>query len=215
VGKLDNLTRYRRRLSKEDYRKRNGHQPLVLWFTGLSGSGKSTLAHLVEEWLFEKGWYTYILDADTMRTGLNRDLGFSQQARRENIRRVGEVARLFTDAGVVVLAACISPFREDRERVRALLEPHEFIEIFVKCPLAICEARDPKGLYKKARAGELPEFTGIDSPYEEPDNPELVIDTGRLNIADSVSGIVSYLEAGKLAGGAVEKGRQSTSSFAE
>jgi len=193
VEKPNHLTRYERRLTKEDYRKRNGHGSAVLWFTGLSGSGKSTLAHLVEERLFDLGWYTYVLDADNLRTGLNVDLGFSEPERRENIRRVGEVARLFTDAGVVVLAAFISPFREDRSRVRALFQPDEFIEIYVKCSLAACEERDPKGLYRKARAGEIPDFTGIDSPYEEPHDPDLVIDTGLLDIQDSVSQILSYL----------------------
>ena len=193
MEKPNHLTRYERRLTKEDYRKRNGHGSAVLWFTGLSGSGKSTLAHLVEERLFDLGWYTYVLDADNLRTGLNVDLGFSEPERRENIRRVGEVARLFTDAGVVVLAAFISPFREDRSRVRALFQPDEFIEIYVKCSLAACEERDPKGLYRKARAGEIPDFTGIDSPYEEPHDPDLIIDTGQLDIQDSVSQILSYL----------------------
>lgn len=193
MGKPNHLTRYERRLTKADYRKRNGHDSAVLWFTGLSGSGKSTLAHLVEERLFDLGWYTYVLDADNLRAGLNGDLGFSESERRENIRRVGEVARLFTDAGVVVLAAFISPFREDRSRVRALFEPDEFIEIYVKCSLAACEERDPKGLYRKARAGEIPDFTGIDSPYEEPHDPDLIIDTGLLDIPDSVSRILSYL----------------------
>ena len=193
MGKPNHLTRYERRLTKADYHKRNGHDSAVLWFTGLSGSGKSTLAHLVEERLFDLGWYTYVLDADNLRAGLNGDLGFSESERRENIRRVGEVARLFTDAGVVVLAAFISPFREDRSRVRALFEPDEFIEIYVKCSLAACEERDPKGLYRKARAGEIPDFTGIDSPYEEPHDPDLIIDTGLLDIQDSVSQILSYL----------------------
>ncbi len=185
---------YDRNLSREDYRRRNGHGSRVLWFTGLSGAGKSTLAHSVEEMLFEKGWYTYILDGDNIRHGLNSDLGFSEEDRRENIRRIGEVAKLFVDAGVVVLAAFISPYREDRERVRALFEPGEFIEVYVKCDLTICERRDPKGLYRKARAGELRQFTGIESPYEEPENPELVIDTGRLGIEESINGVISYIE---------------------
>lgn len=189
-----NVTWYERRLTKSDHRRRNGHSSMVLWFTGLSGAGKSTLALRVEEELFSRGLYTYILDGDNIRHGLNGDLGFSEVDRRENIRRIGEVARLFVDAGVVVLAAFISPFREDRDRVRALFEDGEFIEIFVDCDLTICEHRDPKGLYRKARAGELPEFTGIDSPYEEPPDPELVINTGSLDIADSVSRVVAYLE---------------------
>jgi len=189
-----NITWQERRLSKEDYRRRNGHGALVLWFTGLSGSGKSTLAHLVEEMLFEQGWYTYLLDGDNIRHGLNGDLGFSEQDRRENIRRIGEVARLFVDAGVVVLAAFISPYREDRDRVRALFGPDEFIEIYLNCALTTCEERDPKGLYKKARAGELPDFTGIDSPYQEPLEPELTLDTGSMGVRESVRRITRYLK---------------------
>jgi adenylylsulfate kinase len=188
-----NVVWYERHLTKADYRKRNGHDSKVLWFTGLSGSGKSTLAHRVEERLFQKGWYTYILDGDNVRHGLNGDLGFSEADRRENIRRIGEVSRLFTDAGVVVLAAFISPFQEDRDRVRALLEPGEFVEIYVKCPLSTCEERDPKGLYRKARSGELRDFTGIDSPYQEPQRPELVVDTGELAVNACVDSILSYL----------------------
>jgi len=189
-----NITWYERRLTKSDYRRRNGHSSMLLWFTGLSGSGKSTLAHRVEEVLFKKGWYTYILDGDNVRHGLNGDLGFSENDRRENIRRIGEVAKLFVDGGVVVLAAFISPYREDRDRVRALFDEGEFVEIYVECDLKTCERRDPKGLYRKARAGELPDFTGIDSPYEEPLNPELVIGTGWLDITDSVNRVVDYLE---------------------
>ncbi|HEY6837992.1 MAG TPA: adenylyl-sulfate kinase [Geobacteraceae bacterium] len=189
-----NIVLHHRSLCKADYRARNGHGSLVLWFTGLSGSGKSTLAHAVEELLFRRGCYTYILDGDNIRHGLNKDLGFSAEDRRENIRRIGEMAKLFVDAGVVVLAAFISPYEEDRARVRALFEPGEFVEIYVKCDLAICEQRDPKGLYRKARAGGIPDFTGIDSPYEEPVQPELVIDTGALTIDDSVATVVGYIE---------------------
>jgi adenylylsulfate kinase len=187
------ITRHFRSLTKADYLKRNGHRSRVIWFTGLSASGKSTLAHTVEEVLFAKGWYTYILDGDNIRHGLNSDLGFSEAARRENIRRIGEVAKLFVDAGVVVLAAFISPYQDDRDRVRALFEPDEFVEVYVKCDLATCESRDPKGLYRKARAGELPDFTGIDSPYEEPAQPELEIDTGRLSVMESVAMVVRYI----------------------
>ena len=188
------VTWHERRLTREDYRRRNGHGSLVLWFTGLSGSGKSTLALLVEEMLFGKGWYTYLLDGDNLRHGLNGDLGFSEPDRRENIRRIGEVSRLFVDAGVVVLTAFISPYREDRDRVRALFGPAEFIEIYLSCPLEICEKRDTKGLYRKARAGELPDFTGIDSPYQEPLDPELTLDTGTLDIPESVARIADYLK---------------------
>lgn len=191
-----------RSLTKADYYGRNGHRPLVVWFTGLSGSGKSTLAHAAEEALFKKGCYTYILDGDNMRHGLNSDLGFSEADRRENIRRIGEVAKLFVDAGVIVLAAFISPYQEDRDRVRALFEPAEFIEIYVKCDLDTCESRDPKGLYRKARAGQLPQFTGIDSPYEEPQNPEMVIDTCCLGVEESVAAIIRFVEEHEKAVGA-------------
>jgi len=179
---------------KSDYRSRNGHGSMVLWFTGLSGSGKSTLAHAVHERLFRQGWHTYVLDGDNVRHGLNSDLGFSADDRTENIRRIGEMAKLFVDAGMVVMAAFISPFREDRDRVRAILEPREFIEIHVKCGLDRCEQRDPKGLYKKARAGQIPDFTGISSPYEEPLNPEMTIDTEQLNVEQAVEAILDYLE---------------------
>jgi len=188
-----NVTWHERRLTRDDYQRRNGHGSLVLWFTGLSGSGKSTLARLVEEQLFAQGWYTYLLDGDNVRHGLNGDLGFSEADRRENIRRVGEVSRLFVDAGVVVLTALISPYREDRDRVRALFGPADFVEIFLDCPLEVCEQRDPKGLYRRARAGELPEFTGIDSPYEEPLVPEITINTGMHGVEECVVRIISYL----------------------
>lgn len=192
--KSPNITWHERTLSKEDYQRRNGHNSLVLWFTGLSGAGKSTLAYRLEEILFRQGWHSYVLDGDNMRHGLNGDLGFSEGDRRENIRRIGEVSRLFVDAGVVVLAAFISPFRADRDRVRALLGPGEFIEIYVKCDLETCERRDPKGLYRKARSGALRDFTGVDSPYEEPCRPELVIDTGLLDVEACVARIYSFLE---------------------
>lgn len=187
-----NVVWHERKLNKEAYRRRNGHRSLVLWFTGLSGSGKSTLAHAVEEALFEKGVYTYTLDGDNIRHGLNRDLGFGTEDRRENIRRIGEVAKLFVDAGLVTLTAFISPFREDRDAVRALMEPGEFAEVYVKCDLATCESRDPKGLYRKAREGKIPEFTGIASPYEEPLNPELVVDTSRQKLEESVAQVLEY-----------------------
>ena len=159
----------------------------------------------MEEVLFTKGWYTYILDGDNMRHGLNSDLGFSEADRKENIRRIGEVAKLFVDAGVVVLAAFISPYSEDRNRVRALFEAGEFVEIYVKCDLATCESRDPKGLYRKARAGSLLQFTGIDSPYEESQAPELVVDTRVMGVDESVREIVAFLEGYEKAVG----GRQS------
>ncbi|UFS69193.1 adenylyl-sulfate kinase [Geomonas sp. RF6] len=181
-----------RRVKKWDYLDRNGHCSLVLWFTGLPASGKSTLACRVEEALFAKGWYTYLLDGDNVRHGLNSDLGTSITDRREDVRRAGETARLFVDAGVVVLTAFASPFQEERDRVRALFAAGEFVEIYLKCDQPLCEARDPKGLYRKARAGLLPGFTGVDLPYEEPRNPELTIDTGSLDIPNCVSRILEY-----------------------
>lgn len=183
-----------RRLVKADYNRRNGHFSKVIWLTGLSGAGKSTLAHCIEELLFSKGVYTYLLDGDIMRNGLNSNLGFSEEDRRENIRRAGEVAKMFFDAGMVVLAAFISPYQEDRDRIRACFGESEFIEVYVKCDLAICEQRDTKGLYRKARAGELPDFTGIDSPYEEPIAPELIVDTGKLNINEAVNQIIKLID---------------------
>lgn len=168
-------------ISLAERRKRNGHGSMLLWFTGLSGSGKTTLARAVEQELHIMGWQTFLLDGDSLRHGLNSDLGFSPQDRQENIRRAGEVGRLLVEAGLVVLAAFISPFREDRERVRALFAPGEFAEIHLECDLTTCEERDPKGLYRRARAGEIPEFTGISSPYEPPDHPELRLDTARMD----------------------------------
>ena len=172
------------------------HQPAVLWFTGLSGSGKSTLANRVEQVLnHELRAHTYLLDGDNVRTGLNSDLGFSDVDRVENIRRIGEVTRLFVDAGLIVLTAFISPFRADRDQVRARLPENAFIEIFVDCPLAVCEQRDPKGLYRRARSGELPAFTGISSPYEPPLHPEIVVPTAQIDLDECTRRIISALRA--------------------
>jgi len=171
-----------------------GHAPAVLWFTGLSGSGKSTLANAVELRLHQLGVHTYLLDGDNIRTGLNRDLGFSLDDRSENIRRIGEVARLFYDAGLVVLTAFISPLQRDRARVRELLPDGAFVEIFVDCPLEICEQRDPKGLYRKARSGELDSFTGISSPYEPPSAPELKVQSGEETLEECAARVVDYLQ---------------------
>jgi adenylylsulfate kinase len=156
----------------------NGHRGAIIWFTGLSGSGKSTLAHAVEETLYQCGCRTFVLDGDNVRHGLCGDLDFSAKDRQENIRRIGEVAKLFMEAGVIVLTAFISPYRVDRERVRGMVEHGDFVEIYCDTPIEICESRDVKGIYKKARAGEITEFTGISSPYEEPENPELTVNTG-------------------------------------
>jgi adenylylsulfate kinase len=181
-------------VTKEARRKLNHHQSVILWFTGLSGAGKSTVANEVEKRLHEKGVHTYLLDGDNIRHGMNKDLGFSPEDRKENIRRIREVAKLFVDAGVIVLTAFISPYREERELARQIVEEEEFIEVYVKCSIGECERRDPKGLYKKARDGEIPEFTGISSVYEEPISPEIVIETDRQSLAESVDQIVHYLE---------------------
>ena len=182
------VTRARRAASK-------GQKPAVLWFTGLSGSGKSTIANLVEKKLAALGRHTYLLDGDNVRHGLNRDLGFTDADRVENIRRVGEVARLMADAGLITLVSFISPFRAERRMARDLMPDGEFFEVFVDTPLAEAERRDVKGLYKKARAGELKNFTGIDSPYETPENPELHIDTTKLSAEAAAEAIVQALEA--------------------
>lgn len=180
-------------IKKEERQKRNGHKSCILWFTGLSGAGKSTLANALEQQLFREGKSSYILDGDNVRHGLNKGLGFSDEDRKENIRRIGEVAKLFVDAGTIVCTAFISPFKEDRDRVRQLVEDGEFIEVYVRCSLEACEQRDPKGLYKKARAGEISSFTGISSPYEEPESPELIIDSDQLTVEQSVHKILAYL----------------------
>jgi adenylylsulfate kinase len=173
----------------------NGHRSAVIWFTGLSGSGKSTVANALERHLHQIAMRTYILDGDNIRHGLNSDLGFDEHSRTENIRRIGEVSRLFVDAGVMVLTAFISPFRTDRDLVREMLPEREFIEVFVDCPLEVCEQRDVKGLYKRARKGEIPNFTGIDSPYEAPYDPEIVINTAAQGLHESTGVILNYLAA--------------------
>src|SRR5574340_493795 len=173
----------------------NGHKSVILWFTGLSGAGKSTMAHAVEEKLHQMGCRTFVFDGDNVRHGLCADLGFSVQDRRENIRRIGEMAKLFMDAGVIALTAFISPFRNDRRKVRELVGQQNFIEIYCHCPLEVCEQRDTKGLYAKARAGELGEFTGISSPYEAPVEPELVLETGRASLDECVRAVIDLLIA--------------------
>jgi len=175
--------------------ERNGHQGAILWFTGLSGAGKSTLAQLMEKELFNQGCHCYILDGDNVRHGLNRDLGFSPDDRTENIRRIGEVAKLMMDAGMICLTAFISPYREDRQNARAITPSGTFLEVYCRCALEECERRDPKGLYKKARAGEIPEFTGISAPYEEPENAEIVVDTDQHSPEECVRQIMDYLRA--------------------
>ena len=175
--------------------EKRGHRSAILWFTGLSGSGKSTLANAVNAALFESGLATYVLDGDNVRHGLCKDLGFSDADREENIRRIGEVAKLFLDAGVIVLTAFVSPFRADRDKARELVEQGDFLEIFCAADLDVCESRDPKGLYAKARSGAIKEFTGISSPYEAPESPELKIDTGSQELTESVQVVLKALEA--------------------
>ena len=167
----------------------------VIWFTGLSGSGKSTLALEVENKLHQRGNLTYVLDGDNVRHGLNKNLGFSPEDREENIRRIGEVAKLFADAGVIAMTAFISPYRADRDNARELLDEGRFVEIFVDCPLEVCEGRDTKGLYKKARAGEIKEFTGISAPYEAPDQPELTVNTSDLSLEECTGRVIVLLES--------------------
>ena len=176
--------------AREELLKQKG---VVIWFTGLSGSGKSTIANQVANGLHQLGKLTYVLDGDNIRHGLNKNLGFSPEDREENIRRIGEVAKLFADAGVITTTAFISPYRKDRDKAREILEDGRFIEVFVDCPLEVCESRDPKGLYKKARAGEIKEFTGIDAPYEVPENAEIVINTNDLDLPASTQKVIDYL----------------------
>lgn len=187
-----NIVWHDHHISKEERAEIKGQKPCILWFTGLSGSGKSTIANAVEVKLSELKKHTYLLDGDNVRHGLNKDLGFSDADREENIRRIGEVSHLFVDAGVIVLTAFISPFRDDRDTVRALVKEGEFIEVFVDTPLEVCEQRDPKGLYAKARKGEIPHFTGISSPYESPENPEIHI-RGELSVEECADSVVEYL----------------------
>lgn len=192
--KSTNVVWHQHQIAKADRVKQKGIQrPAVLWFTGLSGSGKSTIANAVEQLLFAKGYHSYLLDGDNVRHGLNKDLNFSDDDRIENIRRIGEVSKLFVDAGLLVLTAFISPFRQDRQSVRQLHQNNEFIEVFIDTPLAVCEQRDPKGLYAKARAGEIKHFTGIDSAYEAPNAAEIHVDTANSSVTECAEQIVAYL----------------------
>ena len=186
--KWHNLTIDRNKLEKM-----RGHKGMVIWFTGLSGSGKSTLANAVNEVLHLDGLSTYVLDGDNVRHGLCKDLGFSDEDREENIRRIGEVANLFMNAGIITITAFVSPFISDRNKVRKIIGSKDFIEVYCSADIDVCESRDTKGLYKKARLGEIKEFTGISSPYEAPANPEIVVDTGSLGLNDSVEKVINYL----------------------
>jgi adenylylsulfate kinase len=191
--KADNITWHQALIHQSDREKLLKQKGVVLWFTGLPSSGKSTLAHCLEEKLYNAGHLTYVLDGDNIRHGLNKNLGFSPQDREENIRRIGHVAQLFADAGVIAMTAFISPYRSDREKARALLPAGSFIEIYVQVSLQVAETRDVKGLYKKARLGEIKEFTGVSAPYEEPEHAELVIDTNSLSVEAGADLIISYL----------------------
>ena len=181
-------------VTRQDRETLNGHKSFVLWFTGLSGSGKSTLAHAIEQKLYERGYHTFVLDGDNVRHGLSSNLSFSNDDRKENIRRIGEAAKLMNEAGVISLTAFISPFRSDREMVRSLFPNGDFVEIYCNTSLKVCECRDVKGLYKKARAGEIKNYTGVDSPYEAPDNPEIEINTESENVNDCVNQILGWIE---------------------
>ncbi|RWQ71095.1 adenylyl-sulfate kinase [Bacillus cereus] len=191
--KTNNIAWHDAKITKAERYKLNNHKSYVLWFTGLSGSGKSTIAMEIERQLYNRNIRTYVLDGDNIRHGLNKDLGFSQKDREENIRRIGEVSKLFVDSGVVSITAFISPYSKDRAIIRSMLSVGEFIEIYLKCGIDICEQRDPKGLYKKARQGEIQGFTGVSDPYEEPIEPELIIETDKQNIQASVQQVLDYL----------------------
>lgn len=189
-----NITWHDSKVTKQERQQRNAHKSAVLWFTGLSGSGKSTISVALEKALYETHVQTYRLDGDNVRQGLNNNLGFSPEDRTENIRRIGEVGKLMVDAGLITLTAFISPYKEDRDHARDMVGPDEFIEIYTKCSLERCEIRDPKGLYKKVRQGEIKEFTGINAPYESPVDPEIVVDTEKQTVEESVNVILDYLK---------------------
>jgi adenylylsulfate kinase len=196
--KSSNVIYHQASVTRQRRNKLNDHHSVVLWFTGLSGSGKSTLAHALEEKLFQKGCRTFVLDGDNIRHGLNSNLDFSEKSRTENIRRVSEVSKLMMESGLIIMTAFISPFNKDRDVARKLISNDDFIEIYCKASLETCESRDVKGLYKRARAGEINNYTGIDSPYEVPENPELTIDTDNQSLEESVSIILSFLELNRI-----------------
>ncbi len=206
---MNNIVWHNTTVMRSHREAQNGHKAVNVWFTGLSGAGKSTIAHALEEVLHRRGCRTIVLDGDNVRHGLCADLGFSEEHRCENIRRIGEMVKLFIDAGVMALTAFISPFRADRERVRKLLGEQDFIEVYVGCSLEECERRDVKGLYKRARTGEIPNFTGISSPYQVPEAAEVVLETDRYSIAECVEKLVGYLEKR----GVLQPSKQSTPSF--
>ena len=190
---MNNIIPHNYQIAKEDRNRLNKHRSLLIWFTGLSGSGKSTIANALEAKLFEKSLRTYTLDGDNIRKGINKDLSFSPEGRTENIRRIAEVANLFVDAGIITIAAFVSPYRKDREAIKEIVNESNFIEVFVNTSVEECERRDVKGLYNKARSGELKNFTGIDAPYEPPINPDVEIKTEQLTIEESVSKIIETI----------------------
>ena len=198
MKKSKNVIYHNATVTRERRNKLNGHKSVIIWFTGLSGSGKSTLAHSIEEELHKLGCTTFVLDGDNVRHGLSANLTFSDNDRKENIRRIGEVAKLMIEAGVIAMTAFISPFKKDRNLVRQLLPQGDFIEIYCNASLEACESRDVKGLYKRARAGEIKNYTGIDSPYEAPDNPELVIDTEGGSLEESVAKVIDFLKSAEI-----------------
>lgn len=189
----ENVVPYEGFVSREDRNKAYGHKSGVIWFTGLPASGKSTIAHTLEKVLFDHGIKVYILDGDNIRRGLNADLGFSPDERRENLRRVSEVAKLFVDAGIILLAAFVSPYRKDREFIKEKIGKEDFIEVYVKCPVDICEKRDTKGMYLKAKSGIIKNYTGVSDLYEEPESPDLVVETDKLSIKEAVQKVLNYL----------------------
>lgn len=198
MDRSGNLVWHPHRITKQERAERNGQRPFVVWLTGLSGSGKSTLAGALEERLFALGRHCYLLDGDNVRHGLNRDLGFGDADRVENIRRIGELSKILVDAGLIVIAAFISPFARDRALVRHLLEAGEFVEVYLSTPIGVCEQRDPKGLYRRARAGEIRHVTGIDSPYEPPAEPDVTVDTSSRDVAGCVDDVLAYCFAAGL-----------------
>lgn len=198
MKKSSNTVWHHATVTRDRRQQLNGHRSAAIWFTGLSGSGKSTLAHAVEERLYQMRCRTFVLDGDNVRHGLCGDLGFSEENRKENIRRVGEIAKLLVEAGIITLTAFISPFSADRRRARQLFEPGDFVEVYCCCPLEICESRDAKGIYQRARAGVVRDFTGISSPYEEPAEPELIVDTGSAPLDRCVDQVISYMHQHRI-----------------